>query len=423
MHRLLNNLFQSNKVIFLLLLFIAFACFFPSLDAPFKTLDDYPAIIDNSSIKDFSSLKEIFSTSFFGKDQYYRPLVYLSFMLEYHLFRLDSFYFNLSNLLLHVSTAFLLFLFISRLVNNRNLGFGTALMFLIHPINAKAVTNIPDRSILLCTLFFILTLYIFQSFASKGAKGNLFFYSLSLFTCILSMLSKESGVMIPFILLAYIFLVGGEDSGGIKRRVKWVIPYLFILAVYFAVRQILGITGIHKWPNLEAMFLGITSFLRAIFVFLQKILFPVNLYFDSSSPIFNGLSDPWIWVTSLMWLAILGLFFNYLKHIPKIILFLIIWIILNLAPVSQIVPATMPLHRITTADQFLYLPSMAIFLLLIIAGKNILTFLQEKRFINKTVGVFFICGFYAFLFIVTMQESIYASNQIVLYERSLNFLS
>ena len=104
MNKLFNNLLKSNLTIFLILGILGFSLYSLILHAPFKTMDDYYAIILNSKIKSFQYVGEILRSSFFGENSYYRPLVYLSFMIEYHFFKLDSFFYNLTNVLLHVGS-------------------------------------------------------------------------------------------------------------------------------------------------------------------------------------------------------------------------------------------------------------------------------------------------------------------------------
>ena len=100
MEQILKNILKSNLRIFLVLAILGFAAYAIILKTPFKTIDDYFAIVENPDIKTFTSLPKIFSSSFFGSSDYYRPLVYVSFMIEYHFFQLKPFFYNLTNVIL-----------------------------------------------------------------------------------------------------------------------------------------------------------------------------------------------------------------------------------------------------------------------------------------------------------------------------------
>ena len=65
------------------------------LSAPFKIMDDQVSIVENRAIGDFSNIKQVFTSGFFGDHTFYRPLVALSFMTEYRLFGLNYFFYNL----------------------------------------------------------------------------------------------------------------------------------------------------------------------------------------------------------------------------------------------------------------------------------------------------------------------------------------
>ena len=83
---------QGAFICILIVLVLGFTAYSFVLEAPFKTMDDNSSIVNNSDIQDISNIKRIFTSSFFGDSHYYRPLVSLSYMLEYHFFGLNSFY-------------------------------------------------------------------------------------------------------------------------------------------------------------------------------------------------------------------------------------------------------------------------------------------------------------------------------------------
>ena len=74
---------RSNWLCALLIVVLGFSAYSFMLDAPFKDLDDRYSIIENNDIKDVSSLGKIFRSSYFQKGSFYRPLVYVSYMIEY----------------------------------------------------------------------------------------------------------------------------------------------------------------------------------------------------------------------------------------------------------------------------------------------------------------------------------------------------
>jgi len=106
-------------VCILIIVVLGFTAYSFVLEAPFKTLDDNISIVYNSDIQDLSNVKKIFTSSFFGDNHYYRPLVSFSYMLEYHFFGLNSFYYNLTNVIFHLAIAVSVFFLVLLLFNGR----------------------------------------------------------------------------------------------------------------------------------------------------------------------------------------------------------------------------------------------------------------------------------------------------------------
>jgi len=91
--------------------------------------DDIPAIVNNPDIS---------RLSFNGN------LVTFSNSLDYRIGRLDPFIYHLTNLGLHLANSILVFLFL-RLFFSPSACFWTALIFVVHPVHAEAVTWISGR--------------------------------------------------------------------------------------------------------------------------------------------------------------------------------------------------------------------------------------------------------------------------------------
>ena len=91
-------------VVFLILTTVVFTAYSFLLPGTFSVLDDQKSIVLDQNIKNFSKMDTLLTTSFFGTNSYYRPLVSLSFMLDYYFFRLNPFFYHLENILLHIAS-------------------------------------------------------------------------------------------------------------------------------------------------------------------------------------------------------------------------------------------------------------------------------------------------------------------------------
>ncbi len=148
--------------------------------------DDTPAIVENYAIHRFD-LKEIFSTSS-------RPILDLTFALNYYFGKLNVFGYHLVNLMLHIANGVMLYFILFWTINPKGRGqraegkeqrannkslhapcsmlhvkdsinfripLYASLIFIAHPIQTQAVTYIVSRSSVLATTFYLLAMLLF----------------------------------------------------------------------------------------------------------------------------------------------------------------------------------------------------------------------------------------------------------------------
>lgn len=419
MGQIIKKISESKTWMVLIIAALGFLAYAYILPAPFKTMDDYYSIIANPNIRDFHHLPQIFKTSFFGEGTFYRPLVSISFLFEYHFFKLNPFYYNFTNVLLHVLTSLSVFFLVSRVLNNRKIGFWTGLLFAIHPIQWEAVCNVPGRSILLCALFFMTAFHCFV-LSQEKSKGRGFYSILSMIAFILSLLAKESAILLPFILISYQYLL--HPRAQQKKDFDWlpVLPFFILTVLYLIVRKKLGMAVGVFWWTYKDMFLGIVTFLKSFLTLMAKnILFPVDLYYDHSTPLLTSFRDPQVWGVLGAWLLIVLMGIKLRRVFAPAVLFFISWIIINMAIVSQIVPIKVSPGAISSADHFLYIPSVGFFALMILGYQWLCRKLIGKKMISPPVNRFMVAMFLLFLFLTTIQQNVYARQQFALFKRTL----
>jgi Flp pilus assembly protein TadD len=153
---------------------------------------------------------------------------YTTFGLTYLAVGLDLFWFRLGNVLCHALTALACFLFLDRLFeavrrqsaggagesafsNHRLIAFCGAALFAVHPVTVYGVTYLAQRSIVMATLFSLLSLTAFVSALSGGGRRWLW---LSALLYGAALLSKEHAVMLPAVAVAIAWLLGKRPSGS-----------------------------------------------------------------------------------------------------------------------------------------------------------------------------------------------------------------
>lgn len=422
-----------GQLAFIFLLSVALYCL--SWSAPFHPLDDNYSILNNDLIKDIKNIPRIMTSGYFGANNYYRPLVSLTYMLEYHLFGLDPYFYRLDNLLLHYLSSVVVYFLIQSLTGRKLYAFATAFLFAVHPIQVEAVATISGRAILLCA-FFIFSAFLFYVKAQQG--GYLRNYVWSIICYVLSLLCKESAMVFPAVLLCFIFFYKkmkqshslNELRGmslGIKGQGRApfsdidIVPYFVVLACYLAWRQTIGMTGIYSWYSWQNVLLGFASFLRGVLTYGRLIFFPTDLYFDRGTELFIKFSNPALLMTVGVYVLAFVIFIRQYKRVSPLARFLIFWFWLELAPVSQVLVTigTSPGY-ISTAEHFLYVPSVAAFLLAVISFEKIYNYKMPRRhWVSPQAFVTGLVSWTVFLVLINWQQNIIYSHPFTLFKRSI----
>jgi tetratricopeptide (TPR) repeat protein len=401
---------------------LGFLAHSPMLAATFKTLDDESSIISNPAIKDFSNIGKIFQSSFFGSGHYYRPLVSVSYMIEYHFFGLRPFHYNGDNLALHLMIAVTVFFLILLIFRDNGTAFFTALLFAVHPVQWEAVANIPGRAVILSTFFTVNALLFFCHFletrALSGAKGgNMICYGISLLCFAGGLLSKESAAMLPVLILSYIFFVQ-------KDRKSWrlILPYICIILIYMVIRRWLGIMQTYPWRSPGEFTLGFLTFLRACLTFLRLFILPVDLHFDRAQKMFSTFAEPALWGTVMVVAALVLLFLRSHRRMAGTTVFFMSWFCIELLPVSQIVTTIgVSPGYISVAEHFLYMPAIGVFALIAAGGQWLYRYADKKNICSPFVLRFVLAGIVLTLMLTTARQGYYAQSAPEMFRETLRF--
>lgn len=228
--------------------------------------DDYDTIVNNARIKTFSPFwSPLWITEMTPISG--RPVIALTFALNYAAGGLDLFGYHLVNNIFHIMVGLILFLFLrsTLLLPCFAPRFGAyatvyslavTLLWLIHPLQTEAVNYITQRTEIMTILFYLLTLYL----ALKGfAAGRpQVWYAASIFFCGLGMASKEIIVSAPLAVLIYDRLFVSRSYREAFRRHRglylglagtWVILALFMmLAPHGSAVRLDGFGRMDFWP-------------------------------------------------------------------------------------------------------------------------------------------------------------------------------
>jgi hypothetical protein len=201
---------------------IAAVCYLNSLEGPL-IFDDKVAILKNPDVTKKTSLYNVFSNDFWGEKltsfhshKSYRPMTVLSFRLNVDLMgSLSPWGFHFGNLLLHAATSALLVpVYLPMLKQDLQASLAAACYFASHPVHTDAVASAVGRADVLCGFFVLLALLSYrqssQAILRNGTGWPWLVLSLAL--TLLAMLSKEQGVTVLALCVAFdLLFVYGLD--------------------------------------------------------------------------------------------------------------------------------------------------------------------------------------------------------------------
>lgn len=392
----------------LLIVSISFLVYLNSLRNGF-VWDDMVLIVDNEGIAKWGRFWESFVRDFFDtaddtiefKYGYYRPVISLSYMIDYTLWGLKPWGFHFSNIIFHTVSCILVYLIGNSLFNNRSVSLVASLLFTCHPIHTESVTWVSGRTDVIAGMFFLSAFYLYQraiycslkkeekwggddysgavpaprlSFPCKERedgdclgilkqffKQGTTFYVCSIMAFALAMLCKEMVATLPFLLIAYTFYFARwRDITNFKISFFLSIPYLLVLLIYSITRFfILKISTVAN-PGGEEMtrfYPTAISFIKTIFLYLFKLVYPIPLSAYIQNPMSFSVTEPVV-VFSLIGFVSLIFFIVWLRKRWARMSFMILFYLVTLLPLSNFVRISAPWDMgFVMAERFLYIPS------------------------------------------------------------------
>jgi tetratricopeptide (TPR) repeat protein len=347
--------------------------------------DDRMAIAENRSIQQLWPVWRVLSPPN-DAGVGWRPLLNLSFAINYAFGGTAVAGYHLVNLLIHTLASVTLFALVRRTLRRpilverfgsfaTPLGLAVAAIWSWHPVQTESVTYISQRAESMMGLFYMLTLYCFIRGAETGDKGNArIWFSLSFLTCVAGAATKEVIITAP--LVAFLYdrtFISGSITGAWRRHWR---PCLALTAAMLLLgHRIMGlqggsvVNGIGFGGRVPWWNYGLTE-CRVIFKYLRLTFWPSPLVFDYGVCVPCRLSE--IWPYALAMASLLAVALVSLRRSPALG-FLACWFFLILAPTSSIVPIITQ----SMAESRLYLPlagvvSFAVLGAFNLAGRRIL---------------------------------------------------
>lgn len=340
-----------------------------ALNGPF-ILDDEHAIVGNESIR---QLQPISRFIFAERESPVagRPLVNLSFALNYAAHGLQVQGYHTTNLALHLLCGLALFGCIRRtllapevpdrlVARSTDVAAAVTSIWLVHPLNSEIINYVTQRSELLMALCCLLTIYgIARSHQSPRARA---WQAMSVVCCAAGMASKESMVTVPFLAVVYdrTFWWPSWRAAIAKRWGHYLglaATWSLLVALMWSGPRAHTVgfdVGVSPWTYLLNQVVLITRY-------LWLTIWPRDLVVHYGAPRALALSDvlaPGLFVVCLGVLALVCV-----AKRPRLG-FLGVWFFVILAPTSSVVPIATEVG----AERRMYLPLAALVTLAVVGA-------------------------------------------------------
>ncbi len=349
------RIIQNPAVVLSFLTLIGFILYSKSFSVPF--------IFDGRLILDEPSLlwTEITPAKMFGLTQVAientgsRLIANFTFALNYYFSQQNVEIYHIVNLVIHIITAFLVFLVAGQTLAQQRQSFAsvpilTSLLWIAHPLQVQSVTYIWQRMNSLAALFYMLAFYLYikarkKQFSEPSKKTVIvFLFSVSTLSGILAIGSKQTAITLPLMLILYEwFFFQDLETLWLKKRLMWSIIIIAALT-----GLVLVYLGESPWETIISTYTDkpftpaqrlFTEF-QVILYYLSLLVWPhpngLALVYDF--PLSSNLmTTPVMTLLALSALITLFVAAFMLAKQHRIAVFSLLWFLINLIPESSII--------------------------------------------------------------------------------------
>ena len=241
--------------------------------------DDLLFIVENESIRELGRAWEVWLPSHYAQFTNagtgplgYRPLVTLTYFLDFACWGLRAEGYHLTQLVLHGLGALALYLVACSWLGGRRAGLLAATLFALHPVTAESVNSPGFRDELMLGLFSISAIAAYHGARNRDGAPVL---AIVLFVAALS--CKVSAVVLPLVLLA---IERAKRRGSPEAATKRIMPFFVICLLALAVRG-LWLKSVSQIPHMGRPTWTIGQTAKT---YAQILAFPRKLSLDWPEP-------------------------------------------------------------------------------------------------------------------------------------------
>ncbi len=376
--------------------------------------DDDAYVTENPAVQSPDGLKTIWLKPE-ASPQYY-PMVFTTFWVECHLWKLRPLGYHLVNILLHAANAVLLWLVLRRLKLPG--AWWAAAIFAVHPVMVESVAWVTERKNVLSGLFYLLAVLAYLRFRplanGKIVPGwNWRFYPLVLVLFLCALLSKTVTCTLPAALMLLLWWKEGRVS---RRDALALAPLLIMgaglgLATAWLEKHHVGASGA-DWAlsfDQRGLLAG-----RALWFYAGKLFWPQPLIFIYPRWQIDA-NVAWQYLFPLAaWGVVIGLWWLR-RRLGRGPLVAVLFFAGTLAPALGFIDVY-PFRFSFVADHFQYLASIG---LITLAAGTVAKLFRRAGQPGSRVGICVATTLLAVLGVLTWRQTQFYKNAETLWNDTL----
>lgn len=361
----------TRGAVALALVLIGLVAYANSFDGEF-VWDDASSILLHRHVKDPGKVLALFTEDQHafagGQGNFYRPLLSVTFMIDYAVARigqepvppesvpddLSPTVFHLSSVLWHCAAGVLLYLFMARVGAPTVVQIAVPAVFLAHPLHTEAVAYISGRADSMAAAFMFAGLY----FATWRETPRRFWTGTALaLVCFAGgLLSKESAFIFPALLALYLFMLRPGGAGVPTPAAQRFVPLtgsLALLGVYAALRTTVLNFGSDTTPPDTGFFARVVEMLQAFALYLKLFFLPTGLHMERT---LNGVPNYVAGIGAVLLVALAAMTIYTWGRGERRAAFAFAWFFATWLPISGLFPLNAPM-----AEHWMYVPMAGFF--------------------------------------------------------------
>jgi len=379
----------------------------------FTNYDDDIYVEFNPHIKDgftVEGLKWVFIADLFRESpftDFWAPVTLLSRMIDMQIYQYNAGGHHITNLLIHIVNAILLYLLLYRMTGCVWRSAVVAALFALHPLRVESVAWITERKDVLSGMFWILTLIAYLRHQKKPATQSF----MLVFICILlGMLSKPMVVTLPVVLILMDVWPAGRvklqplDVNTLKTSLNDKVPLLLLAAgimtiAFKSAEQSIGIYNL-KSELLHAP----VSYVW----YIVKMFYPLDLSIRYPHAPGNAVSALKVIASSALLIAVTVVAFRNSNKRPYLI-FGWLWFLITL------IPMVFGISVANVADRHTYVAHIGLYIMLVWGIYDMAQLYKLNVLPLKVITIAAI----TILMVLSFQQVKHWQNSFTLYEHAI----